>query len=90
VHGSSLTVRGILGTNAVLIGLAAVVVGQLAFTYLPFMQRLFDSRPIGLEEGAAIIAVGVALLLVVESEKLLRRMIAPVFPDQQPRTISSR
>ncbi|NIP87769.1 MAG: hypothetical protein GWO21_01660, partial [Gammaproteobacteria bacterium] len=36
-HGSALTWRGILGTPAVLIGVAAVIVAQLAFTYLPVL-----------------------------------------------------
>ncbi len=41
VHGSSLTWKGVLETRAVLIGVASVTVGQLAFTYLPAMQALF-------------------------------------------------
>ncbi|ARP98759.1 cation-transporting P-type ATPase [Pseudorhodoplanes sinuspersici] len=69
VHGTSLTWQGILGTRAVLIGVATVVVAQFAFTYLPPMQALFGSSPVSLTDGLAIVAVGVALLMIVETEK---------------------
>ena len=45
VHGTSLTWTGVLGTPAVLIGVAAVALAQLAFTYLPAMQAAFETRP---------------------------------------------
>ena len=69
VHGTSLTWRGVLGTPAVLIGVATVTGAQFAFTYLPWMNGVFGSRPVSLADGFAIVAVGVALLLVVETEK---------------------
>jgi len=69
VHGTSLTWRGVLGTRAVLIGVAIVVAAQFAFTYLPALQAIFDSRPVSLPDGLTIVAVGIALLLIVEIEK---------------------
>jgi magnesium-transporting ATPase (P-type) len=69
IHGPSLTWQGVLGTPAVLIALLAVVAAQLAFTYLPVMQQAFGTEPIGLADGALIIGVGVALLILVEIEK---------------------
>jgi len=71
VHGTSLTWQGVLGTPAVLIGVLTVVVAQFAFTYLPPLQAVFGSRPLALLDGLAVVAVGVALLLVVELEKRL-------------------
>jgi magnesium-transporting ATPase (P-type) len=79
VHGTSLTWRGALGTPAVLIGVGAVVVCQIAFTYLPVMQRIFETRPVSLLDGLAIIGVGVALLLLVELEK---RVTSWLFPNR--------
>jgi calcium-translocating P-type ATPase len=76
VHGSSLTWQGVLGTPAVLAGVAVVIVAQLAFTYLPFLQTVFQTRPISPAEGAAVIGTGVALLAIVEMEKWLRRRTA--------------
>lgn len=73
VHGTSLTWEGVLGTRAVLMGVGVVVAAQVAFTYLPFLQRIFDSRPVAAADGLLIIGVGVALLVVVEIEKRVAR-----------------
>jgi magnesium-transporting ATPase (P-type) len=84
-HGSALTAKGLLGTPAVLTGIAIVAVAQALFTYLPAMQLVFHSRPLGLIEGLAVLGVGVALLLVVEAEKvLLRGFRQPRRPDPPP------
>jgi magnesium-transporting ATPase (P-type) len=69
VHGTSLTLKGALGTRAVLTGIAVVVVAQLIFTYVPLFQQVFGSRPVSLGDGLVIVAVGVALLITVEMEK---------------------
>jgi magnesium-transporting ATPase (P-type) len=71
LHGSSLTLRGLLGTRAVLIGVTAVTVAQFALTYWPPLQRVFSTAAVSLLDGVAIVAVGVALLLVLETEKRL-------------------
>ena len=75
LHMRSLSWRGALGTPAVLLALAAVVAGQFAFTYLPIMQAIFDTRPVALLDGVMIIAIGVALMVVLEGEKLLLRRL---------------
>jgi magnesium-transporting ATPase (P-type) len=69
VHGTSLTLRGVVGTRAVLVGVSLVTVAQALLTYWPPLQRLFETRPIGATDLAAIVAVGVALLVVIEIEK---------------------
>lgn len=46
---------------------------QLLMTYLPAMNRVFGTAPIGLGEWAAIIACGLAASLVVGMEKRWRR-----------------
>ncbi|HET9067573.1 MAG TPA: HAD-IC family P-type ATPase [Amaricoccus sp.] len=73
LHMRSLTWRGALGTPAVLLAIAAVVAGQLAFTYAPFMQAIFDSRPVRLADGALILAIGAGLMLLLEVEKVAMR-----------------
>jgi len=75
LHATSLTVEGLLGTRAVLIGVGTVVALQLAFTYLPPMQALFGTRDVSLTEGVAIVLVGVALLAILEVEKLAWRRL---------------
>lgn len=75
--GTSLSWRGILGTRAVLAGVATVIVAQLAFTYLPPLQVIFHTRPVALADGLVIIAAGAALLLIIEAEKWLAVRFAP-------------
>jgi magnesium-transporting ATPase (P-type) len=74
-HGPSLTWSGVLGTPAVLIGVGLVILLQLAFTYAPPLQALFDTRPVGLSDGVAVVGAGVILLAVLEFEKLIRRCL---------------
>jgi magnesium-transporting ATPase (P-type) len=73
LHVTSFTLTGVKGTTPVLLALAVVIVGQLAFTYLPVMQALFGSRPLTIAEGALILAIGVASFVVLEVEKHLLR-----------------
>ncbi len=71
----SFTLQGVKGTPRVLAAVAAVVLLQAGFTYLPFMQALFATESLPLATGALIVAVGAAVLLVLELEKaLLRRL----------------
>ncbi|PWS35710.1 carbonate dehydratase [Falsiroseomonas bella] len=75
-RGTSLTWRGALGTPAVLIGVAAVVLLQLAFTYAPPLQALFATEPLDpVADGLPILAAGVALMLLLEVEKAVRRRL---------------
>jgi magnesium-transporting ATPase (P-type) len=75
LHAASITLRGALGTPAVLWALAAIVAAQLAFTYAPFMNAWFASRPVALLDGLAIVAVGAGLMVLLEAEKLLFRRV---------------
>lgn len=69
LKASSITWRGVLGTRAVLIAVGAVTALQFMFTYAPFMESFFDTRPLSLAQGVQIVAVGVAVLLILEIEK---------------------
>ena len=74
LHATSFSLRGLRGTPAVLWAIIAVVIAQLLFTYLPWMQMLFDTRAIPLVEGLGVLLTGPLLLVVLEIEKgLLRR-----------------
>lgn len=68
-HGASLTWTGIQGTPAVLIALAVVVLLQLVFTYVPFMQMLFHSVPLSPLQVAQCSVPGVALMLLLDLDK---------------------
>ncbi len=83
LRSQSLTVRGVKGTRAVLIAVGVVTVLQLIFTYAPFMEALFETRPVDFVHGVEIIAIGVALFFVLEIEKTLRRRL---FADRTTET----
>lgn len=72
---SSLTLSGVAGTPPVLIAITAVTVLQLLFTYAPFMEAFFHTRPLSLVENLRVVAAGIALLLVLEVEKRLFTMM---------------
>lgn len=76
LRAPSLTLKGILGTRPVLIAVAIVITLQLIFTYAPFMEALFDTRPVDFVHGAEIIGVGVILFTVLELEKWLWARVA--------------
>ena len=68
-HGWSLSREGVKGTPAVLIAVALVVALQAGFTYLPFMQALFDTVALGPWQVAQCALAGVVLLVVLEVDK---------------------
>jgi magnesium-transporting ATPase (P-type) len=67
----SLTWRGVFGTRAVLIAVGLVSALQFLFTYAPFMQELFQTRPVTVAQGLVVIAIGAAAFAVIEIEKAL-------------------
>ena len=75
LHMTSLTLQGVLGTKAVLLGVSATVVFQIAFTYAPPLQAAFDTRSLSFGDGGLVIALGAGLLLLLELEKLVRRSV---------------
>ncbi len=82
LHMTSFTIRGLFGTPAVLAALVVVVLAQFAFTYLPLMQALFQTRPIALVDGLVIIGAGVALMVILEIEKVILRRTRLFGPDE--------
>jgi hypothetical protein len=74
----------------VLWAVAAVVGAQLAFTYAPFMQAWFDTRPVALLDGALVLACGAGFMLLLEAEKLLLRRYGFIdTPEPAPSTAGS-
>jgi hypothetical protein len=59
-------------------------------TYAPFMQVIFDTRPVAFFDGVAVVAAGVAMLLVVEIEKAVwRRLSGERLSDENdPRVVA--
>ena len=90
LHAPSLTLKGLFGTKPVLIAITAVTALQFLFTYTPFMEAFFGTRPLDLLQGVQIVAVGIAVLLILELEKRAvgawrdRRSVAPETTSLKP------
>lgn len=64
---------GVLSNPWVGVGVVAMVLLQLLFTYLPVLNGVFSSAPISLAAWGRILAVSIVAYVVVELEKYLRR-----------------
>jgi magnesium-transporting ATPase (P-type) len=73
----SFTLQGVKGTPLVLLSVVSVLVLQLVFTYAPFMNTLFDTRPMDLRSCLMVVGVGVVVLVLLEIEKTVRRRLYP-------------
>jgi magnesium-transporting ATPase (P-type) len=71
-HSAPFDFRAIRVTPALAIGIAAVVLLQIAFTYLPPLEFLYDTRPIDWPDMLVAAAAAVGLILVLELEKAIR------------------
>ncbi|HSM11780.1 MAG TPA: HAD-IC family P-type ATPase [Lysobacter sp.] len=70
---TSFSLRGALGTPAVLWAVALVTLAQFALTYAPWLQELFQTRAVPVVDGLVIVGIGVALMVILELEKRLLR-----------------
>jgi magnesium-transporting ATPase (P-type) len=73
---SSLTLQGLRGTTAVWAAVVMVIIGQLVFTYAPWMNMIFESRPLMVFEWVVLVLCGVVLIALLELEKWLLRKFA--------------
>jgi len=62
----------------IVVGFVLMAGLQLGFTYLPFMNILFGSAPIGLLPWIKILAVSLAAYLIIEGEKKIRVRVGKV------------
>ncbi|MFK4113056.1 HAD-IC family P-type ATPase [Microbacterium sp. NPDC006705] len=70
---SSLTADVLRGNRVIWWSAAALIVLQLIYTYVPFMNALFDSRPLAVQDWLLPLGFAIAIFLAVEGLKALRR-----------------
>jgi len=70
---SSLSLKAHLGNKYLPLGIGAVVVLQLLFTYAPPLQAMFGNEAVPLWVWPWLLAGGLLFFLVVEAEKLVIR-----------------
>jgi Ca2+-transporting ATPase len=63
---------GFFSNMWVFVGVAVMLLVQIAYTYLPVMNRLFQSAPLDLGAWGRIVAAGIIAFTIVEFEKWLR------------------
>ena len=73
---SSLSLKAHLGNKYLPLGIGAVIILQLLFTYAPPLQALFDNEAIPLRVWPWLLVGGLLFFLVVEMEKMLIRSSA--------------
>lgn len=74
LSSSSLSIKHLFSSKAVLIAIFVVITLQAIFTYAPFMEDFFDTRPVDFIHGMEILGIGLALFIILEIEKLIRRL----------------
>jgi magnesium-transporting ATPase (P-type) len=74
---SSLSLKAHLGNRYLALGIGAVVILQLLFTYAPPLQDLFETEAVPLRIWPLLFLGGFVFFLLVEMEKLVLRMTRP-------------
>ena len=74
---------GLFSNPWIWVGIAIMLVLQLAFTYLPFMNQLFSSAPIALGAWARVLGLTLAGYLLIEFEKWIRRQVQSARTDRK-------
>ncbi|MGM0429549.1 MAG: cation-transporting P-type ATPase [Pseudomonadota bacterium] len=72
LYSASLSWESIRGTKVVWVTVTGVIAAQFAITYLPPLQTLFATVSIPFMDGVIIVAVGVVLFAIIETEKRVR------------------
>lgn len=67
---------GLFSNPWILLGIALMTILQLGFTYLPFMNSLFHTEPIGLDSWARILAAALVAHVLIGCEKFLAKRLA--------------
>lgn len=65
--------KGLFGSRAVWIAVSILLLLQMAFTHLPWLQRLFGTANLDPVSWLVILAFGIGVLLAVEAEKWILR-----------------
>jgi magnesium-transporting ATPase (P-type) len=72
IYNTSLTWKAMRGTKVVWMTVIVIITAQFAITYIPFLQKIFATESVPFRDGVLMIAIGVALFAITETEKQMR------------------
>jgi magnesium-transporting ATPase (P-type) len=64
---------GLRSNPWIYVGIAAILLLQLAFVYAPFMNAVFGSAPLSLRSWGEAALIGMLIMPIISVEKWLRR-----------------
>lgn len=64
--------KAIRATATVWISITAVVIGQFAITYLPWLQSIFETEAAGVSDMLIILGISILMFLIIEADKQIR------------------
>ncbi|WP_028486176.1 cation-transporting P-type ATPase [Thiomicrorhabdus chilensis] len=72
MNTTSLDWSALKATKEVWIAIALVLIAQIAITYIPALQAVFETQALSGQDLLLILAVGIMLFVIIETEKQLR------------------
>ena len=73
LKASCLSIEAIAGNRYALVAVAVLMLLQLAFVYVPFMQELFGTGAMDAQQWLRVVIFGMLVFFIVEAEKALLR-----------------
>ena len=62
---------GFFSNKLIFLGVIVMILLQVAFTYAPIMNNIFQSNPIGIESWLKIAGVSIIIFLIIETKKFV-------------------
>jgi Ca2+-transporting ATPase len=67
----SILLKGFFSNKLIFFGVTVMILLQIAFTYIPVMNEIFQSKPIGIDSWLQIIGVSIITFLIIEIKKIV-------------------
>ncbi|HUU48825.1 MAG TPA: cation-transporting P-type ATPase [Nitrosopumilaceae archaeon] len=65
---------GFFSNKLIFLGVTVMILLQISFTYIPVMNEIFQSKPIGIDSWLKIIGVSLITFLIIEIKKFVTRL----------------
>jgi magnesium-transporting ATPase (P-type) len=71
-YSTALTWQAVRGTKVVWLVVGVITTAQIAITYWPALQTVFATESVPFWDGVLVIAIGVVMFVILESQKQIR------------------